>query len=323
MKTATTKTLIALLVFGAGACHGGADSEPPTLTGLMNATEIDVASKVPGRIKRLLVREGDHVDAGQKLVTLERHEIEAKMEQVRAAIEAAQAKLALGRKGARAEEKSAAADALNAARHQADVTRKMYERMQALRDEDAVSQSKFEQVEFKYKMAVEQLGIAESRHAIVVKGARKEEIDALEALVRQAQGTLAEVESYSDETEQSAQIAGEIAKVILHEGELAATGAPIVTIVDLSDQWATFAVREDLLRSVRSGDSIEVYVPALDRTEHMEVFHIAPMGDFATWRATSERAGFDLKSFEVKARPKEQVEGLRPGMTVRWSVGGG
>ena len=307
--------LLAGLILTA-SCSGTDNSV--VLTGLVDATEIDVASKIPGRIKEMLVREGDRVAKDQPLVTITSDEIDAKLSQVNAAIDAANSQLAMARKGARSQEKRAVRKQVDAARHQVEITEKMYNRLKPLAEQKAIPQSKFDEVEFKYNVSKDQLAMAEAKLSMVMEGARKEQIEALESLVKKAQGVQAEVESYQRETSQSAPIAGEVAKVILHPGELAATGYPIVTLVDLSDQWAVFAVREDRLKEVRVGTKLPVEIPALGMHTTMEVFNIAAMGDFATWKATTNKNSFDLKSFEVKARPVKAIDGLRPGMTVRW-----
>jgi HlyD family secretion protein len=299
---------------------GGPARRP--ITGLIDATEVDVASKIPGRVKELKVKEGDHVSEGQELAVIDSQEVRAKIDQVSAALDGARARLELARHGARPEEREATRQGLEAARHQLDLSRKMYERMQALLATGSVPQATFDDAEFKYNLAKDQLAIAESKYDLVVRGARLEELQALEALVKQGEGTLTEVRSYGSEMSQTAPLSGEVAKVVLHRGELAATGYPIVTLVDRSDAWATFPVREDLLRSVHQGSRIRVEVPALGRTVDMTITSISAMGDFATWKATTEKASFDLKSFEVKARPVEPVAELRPGMSVRWTPEG-
>ena len=319
MKRMVMMGLLAFLAATAfSACKAKSDL-PPVLTGLVDATEIDVASKIPGRIKELAVKEGDQVKEGDKLLVIESEEILAKMDQASAAIGAAQAKLKMARHGARVEEKKQAKKALEAAQQQAEITRKMHDRLIALREKDAVSQAKFDEVEFQFNVAQAQLGLAQARVEMVENGARSEEIEALEQLVKQGEGVLSEVKSYSKEMVQNAPITGEVSKIILHKGELAATGYPIITLVDMSDIWAAFSVREDLLKSLAIGQDIKVQIPALGKTATMKVFHIAPLGDFATWRATSDKNSFDLKTFEVKVRPTEPIEGLRPGMSVRWS----
>jgi HlyD family secretion protein len=306
------------LLASLAACDSRPSSVRTTLTGLVDATEIDVAAKVPGRVAALFVKEGDRVKAGARLVTLEVEELTAKVHQASAAIGAARAKLMLAQSGARVEEKQAARKALEAAQHQVDIAKKMYDRMASLFKANAIPKAAFDDAEFKLNLAKSQLAMAEARHEMVQSGARPEEVEALRALVRKGSGALEEVRSLSKEKVQYAPISGEVTKIVVHKGELAAPGYPILTLVDLDDLWVSFAVREDRLRRIRKKDLIEVEIPALGRKVPMKVFQIAALGDFATWRATSEKGGFDLKSFEVKARPTSPVEGLRPGMTARW-----
>jgi HlyD family secretion protein len=291
---------------------------PAPVTGLVDATEIDVASKIPGRVKAIAVREGDKIEAGQELVTIESQEVSAKIDQVRAAVAAAKAKLALARRGARAEEKDQAQRALETAQAQLAMAQKAHDRAVALLKSETITQATFDDADFKYKAAQDQVAMAQARHDMVVKGARAEELEALEALVRQGEGSLAEVESYGKETVQTAPIGGEVAKILVHRGELAATGFPILTLVDRSDSWVAFPLREDLLAEVKVGTTLQVEVPALRRTIPMTVFSIAPMGDFATWRSTGEKGSFDLRTFEVKVRPEKADPDLRPGMTARF-----
>jgi HlyD family secretion protein len=284
----------------------------------VDATEIDVASKVPGRVRALAVHEGDPVREGQALLTIESQEVLSKIDQVTAAVEAARAKLALARHGARAAEKDQARRALDTARAQAELARKGWDRATALLSTGTITQATFDDADFKWKAAKDQLAIAQARLELVQLGARSEELEALEALVRQGEGSLAEVQSYGRETVQTAPIGGEVAKILVHRGELAATGFPILTLVDRADSWAAFPVREDLLAEVQVGSTLQVEVPALRRTLAMTVFSVAPMGDFATWRSTGEKGSFDLRTFEVRARPERADPELRPGMTARF-----
>ena len=290
------------------------------ITGLINATEIDVASKVPGRIQKVHVYEGQHVEEGDLLVELTLDELDAKMNQAQSGIEAAKAQLALARKGARPQEKKAAENQVAAARAQVQVTKKMLDRMDKLLEEKAVPQAKYDEVEFKYQVSVNQLAMAEAKLDAINTGAREEEIRALESLVAKGESVASEIEIYKKEKQQFAPVGGDISKILVHEGELTNTGYPIITIVKLDDVWASFAVREDRLKDLKMGDSVEVEIPALDKKVKMTIAGISVMADFATWRATSDRDRFDLKSFEVKLRPVEPIENIRPGMTVRWDI---
>jgi HlyD family secretion protein len=290
------------------------------VTGLVNASEVDIASKVPGRVLELYVSEGQTVHRGDKLVKLRSEEILAKFEQATAASRAAQAKLNLARHGARPQERAAVARELDAAKHQLELAKKTFDRMTELVASGTVPQAKYDEAKFRFDVATEQLAMVEAKQTIVTEGARQEEINALTALVEQSRGVIAEMRAYEAETEQSAPLDAEVSKVVLQPGELAGTGAPIVTLVAVQDPWVSFALREDLLYNIRQGMVISAEIPALRKTAQFRVFHIAPLGDFATWKATTQKNGFDLKSFEVKLRPVTLVEGLRPGMTVRWHM---
>ena len=288
------------------------------ITGLINATEIDVASKVPGRIVTLHVVEGQRVHKDDVLAELNLDELDAKLGQAESGIKAASAQLALAKKGVRPQEKTAAANQVEMAKTQVDVMKKMLDRTQTLLDEKAIAQAKFDEVYAKYMVAVNQQEMAQAKLDALNKGARSEEIQALEALVAKGESVATEIQIYQKERVQKAPVDGVVSKIVVHEGELCNTGYPIITIVKMDDIWASFAIREDRLKDIREGDVVEIDIPALDKKVPMVVSNISAMADFATWRATSDRDRFDLKSFEVKLRPQSPVEGLRPGMTARW-----
>ncbi|MBO4349869.1 MAG: efflux RND transporter periplasmic adaptor subunit [Proteobacteria bacterium] len=293
-------------------------SDYSQITGLINATEIDIASKVPGRVSKVHVLEGQRVNEGDVLCELNLDELDAKLLQATSSIDAAKAQLRLAEKGARPQEKKAAQNQVEIAQAQVDVTKKMLDRTSNLLDEKAIAQAKYDEIEFKYQAAVNQLEMAEAKLDAVNKGARNEEIKALEAMVAKGESVAQEIEIYQKERVQVSPVNGEVSKIVVHEGELTNTGYPIITIVKMEDIWASFAVREDRLKDINKETVYEIEVPALGKAIPMKVASISPMGDFATWRATSDRDRFDLKSFEVKLRPVEPVEGLRPGMTARW-----
>ena len=127
---------------------------------------------------------------------------------------------------------------------------------------------------------------------------------------------VAEVEAYAKDTQIHSWFSGEVAQVLLSSGELAPQGFPVVTVIDTQDAWAVFNVREDMLKHFEKGTQFEAYLPALDKSLTFKVTHIAVMGDFATWRSTDAAQGFDLRTFEVEARPVDTDETLRMGMSL-------
>jgi HlyD family secretion protein len=233
------------------------------LTGEVDATEIDVGTKIPGRLAKLTVREGDDVKKGQILGYLESKELEAKLQTVQAA--------------------------LKEAHDQYDFAEKSYNRIKNLSESNTVSKQQFDEATYKYQAA-------------------KQKIEATE-------GMLNEVKANYGELILKAPIDGEVVQLISHNGEIISAGYPVLTIVDLSDQWITLNIREDKLRNITKGSTFSVELPALGKSIDCEVTYISALGNFAKWKATNEQGTFDLKTFETRMRPKAVVANMRPGMT--------
>lgn len=140
--------------------------------------------------------------------------------------------------------------------------------------------------------------------------------EAAAAQVRQAEGAVSEVESYLSDALVYAPVTGEVSTIIAEAGELVGTGYPVVAILDMSDVWVTFNIKEDLMPDIHIGTRMTGYIPALDRSVEFEVTYIAVQADFATWSATRTQGGFDIRTFAVKAKPTQDVEYIRPGMSV-------
>ena len=151
---------------------------------------------------------------------------------------------------------------------------------------------------------------------MAMNGARQEEKLAAQAQVERARGAVQEVNAYIDETVQIAQMDGEVSSIYPKVGELVGTGSPIMTISMMDDLWGTFNVREDQLAGLQIGKEFEAFVPAFNKKIKMKVYHMKDQGSYAVWKATKANGQYDLKTFEVKARPVEATEGLRPGMSL-------
>ena len=291
------------------------DRDPEVIQGEMEVEEYRVSSKVPGRILEFRVKEGDFVKAGDTLAIIEAPEVQAKMTQAQSAVDAASAMEDMARNGARKETIQAARQLLEQAKAGLEIAEKSYKRMQQLFDQEVVSAQKRDEAEALYKSAQAQMKAAQSQYDMALNGARAEERRAASDTVGQARGAVQEVTSYIRETVQIAQMDGEVTEVYPKVGELIGTGSPIMSIALMDDQWATFNIREDQLKDVKVGSEVTVRVPALDKELTMEVYHMKDKGSFAVWKATKASGQYDQKTFEVKARPKEKLEGVRPGMS--------
>ena len=279
--------------------------DPEVIQGEMEVEEYRVSGKVPGRILELRAKEGDMVQAGDTLAIIEAPEVAAKMIQAQSAADAAQAMEQMAQNGARKEQVQAAFQLLQQAKAGYEVAEKSY-----------VSAQKFDEAEAMYKSAQAQVKAAQSQYDMAVNGARAEERRAAQATAGQARGAVQEVTSYIRETVQTAQMAGEVTDVYPKVGELVGTGTPIMSIAVMDDQWATFNIREDQLKDIKVGAELTVRIPALDKETKMKVTSMKDKGSFAVWKATKASGQYDQKTFEVKARPTEKIEGVRPGMSV-------
>lgn len=289
---------------------------PEFVQGMVEATQVDVAAKIPARVGYLNVREGQHVRKGELLVSLDSPEIRAKLAQAAAAKSAAAAQQRKVEKGAREEEIRAAHDLWQRAERAAGLAEKTFRRVDKLFADGVVPAQKRDEAEANWKASRDAANAAKAQYDMAVAGARTEDREAAAALVEQAAGAVSEVEAFLEETRLVAPIEGEVVECIVDPGELVSPGYPIVTLVDLNDIWVTYNVREDRLAHVRMGDRLIARIPALGNQEiECQVTYISALGDFATWRATQASGDFDLKTFEVRARPVQPVPGLRPGMS--------
>lgn len=287
------------------------------LYGMMQAKTVDVAAKVTGRVEALKVREGDNVTANQLLLVLDIPEVEAKLKEVRALQEAAAAKSSLVDEGARPQEIRAAKAQMQRAQAGAQLATKTYNRVRSLYKDGLVSKQKFDEALAQKQSADQMLAMAREQYDIAVTGARAQEKTAASALSQQAAGGVEQVQTIVDEKNVTAPLAAEVSRIFVEEGEIAAAGVALVSLVDLTDQWVVFNVREDAMPEIKKGTQLKAEIPALGRKDvAFEVYFINARGEYATWRATRQSTGFDLKTFEVRARPVSAVPDLRPGMSV-------
>lgn len=286
------------------------------IQGEVEVTEYRVSSKVPGRILEIRVKEGDYVHVGDTLAILDAPEVEAKMTQAQSVERAASAMSEMAQNGARRQQIQGSYEVWQQATAGLEIARKSYERVQRLYDEGVVTAQKRDEALAQYKAYEAQAKAAKSQYDMAVEGARTEEKKAAVAKVGQAQGAVQEVRSYKRELVQVAQMEGEVSSVFPKVGELVGTGSPIMNISVMKDMWGTFNVREDLLQGIKMGEVITAYSPAFGKDIKLKVFYIKDQGAYAVWKATKSIGQYDLKTFEVKARPVGNAEGLRPGMSL-------
>lgn len=290
--------------------------KPEIVQGEIEVSEYRVSSKLPGRILELRVKEGDYVRVGDTLAILEAPEVNAQEKAAAAQQQAAAAMSDMADKGARKEQIQAAYQLWQQALAAADIAQKSYERVQNLFDQGVMSAQKRDEAFAGYKAREAQVKAAKSQYDMAKNGARKEEKRAAKKQAQAAEGAANVVRSLLRETVQISNVEGEVSSVYPKEGELVGTGSPIMSISIMKDLWGTFNIREDQLKGMKVGDTFKAYAPAFNKEINLKVFYIKDQGSYAVWKATKTNGQYDLKTFEVKARPTQKFEGLRPGMSL-------
>ena len=283
----------------------------------MEAREADIAPKLSARIAQVLVKEGDQITVGTPLVRLDSPEVAAKMAQATAAQAAAQAVARKAEHGARPQEIDMARLAWQRAQTAAELAETSFQRVEGLAREGLIATQKRDEADANRKASRDQALAAKAQYDMARAGARPEDQAAAAAQARQVAGVVAEVQAVQAETELKSPVAGEVAKVLARVGELSPQGVAVVSVVDLSDQWVVLNVREDRLQRFAVGTEFDATLPALGaQTVRFKVYANSALPDFATWRATRAGQGFDVRTFEVRARPVTALPGARPGMSV-------
>ena len=319
-KKNITGLLVTIAVFAAVislSIYFFSNSEPTYLQGQVEAKQINVAPKVPGRVKAIYKQEGDAVHKGDLLLELESTELDAKLSQAEAARLAAQAQSDKAQRGARTEQIQGAYNVWQQAQAAAELAEKTYQRVSNLYNDKVLPAQKKDEAYTQMVALQKQAEAAKSQYEMAKNGARVEDKTAAQALVAQAQGVITEVNAYKDGAKVFAPADAEIQTIIPNEGEIVNAGYPVMNLIDTQDEWVVFNIREDKMADFKIGTKFKGIVPALGNQQiEMEVKHIAVQADFATWTATKSKGDFDKKTFAIKAYPTEKVKDLRPGMSV-------
>jgi HlyD family secretion protein len=313
----TSAIIVGILVFIGYTLVVVLQKKPTILQGEVEATQFKVSSKLAGRVQEIAVKKGQKVNKGDLVFTIDIPEVNAKMDEAVAARSAASAQNRKAINGAQEEDITAAYSLYVKAEAAAQFAEKSFERIQNLFESGVVPAQQRDEVETKMKAARETANAAKAQWQKAEKGAREEDKDAAFALVQRADAAIKQVQAYLDETTIYSGAGGEVSGINVEAGELVNTGFPVVTLINLDDVWVTLFVREDMLNDFKMGSTFRAKIPGLDNQEFdFKVSYVSPAGEFARWNATKTSGEFDLKSFEIEARPVSKIEGLRPGMSV-------
>lgn len=286
------------------------------LQGQAEATSVRVSGKLPGRILEFYVTEGQMVHKGDTLVHIHSSLAEAKMEQARSMEDAASALNKKVDSGTRPQIVQSALEVWKQAQAAEEIAAKTNKRMEALYADGVISAQKRDEAQAAYQAATAASAAARSQYELAKIGPQSEDRTQSAAMVGVARGGVAEVQAVLEDQYLTAPCDGQIDVIFPHVGELVSLGAPIMNVLRIDDKWVTFNIREDRLKNFTMDKVFKVYIPALDKEAKVKIYYVRDMGAYATWHATKTTGDWDSKTFEVKARPEEQLPDLRPGMTV-------
>jgi HlyD family secretion protein len=314
--------LVVIAVVGAGVAFSLADRLPPLIVqGEVEATRVDLSPRVSGRVRTLRAEVGDRVHTGDTVIELDSPQLEASLAVAEASLAVAMADQDRVY-STRQEVIDAQKAGLGKAEADVELARRVYERQQQLLHSGNTTQQKMDEATNSLEAAQKALQSAQANLTLARQGNSDQEKSLAVAKSKQAQATVDQIKTDLAELVIRAPIAGQVTVRTAELGELFNPGEILISIVQLDDAWFTFNLREDLLAGLKVGDQFEVQVPALgNQSIPVRVTMINARGDYANWRATKATGDFDLRTFEVRARPVAAVEGLRPGMSgiVVWS----
>ena len=287
------------------------------IEGQADATSVRISGKLPGRVAEFYVQEGDMVKAGDTLVHIHSSLAEARLMQAEAMETAAAAQNQKIDAGTRSQIIQTARQLVAQANAARVIAQKTYDRMEALYKQGVISEQKRDEATAAYDAAVAGEGAAQSQLDMALQGAQSEDKRSAQAMVNVARGGVAEVESLLEDQYLTAPCDGQIDQIYPEPGELVSLGAPIMSLLKVSDKWVTFNVREDLLKDLKLGDEISVMVPGLGKKDiNVKIYYVRDLGSYATWHATKSTGDWDSRTFQIKARPVENQPDLRPGMSI-------
>ena len=287
--------------------------QPMVLQGQVEATEIRISGKLPGRVDSFLVQEGDWVKAGDTLVVINSPTIEAKYRQVNALEQVAQEQNKKIDAGTRRQIIATALQLWNKTQSDLTLAQTTYQRILTLYKDSVVTSQRKDEVEAMYKAAQAAERAAYQQYQMAVDGAQSEDRAAARSLVDAARSTVDEVSALLVDSRLTAPEDGQIATIFPKRGELVAPGTPIVSLVVMSDAHVVLSIREDLMPQFKMGGTFKADIPALDKKDiEFRIYYISPLGSFATWKSTKQTGSYDMQTFEIHARPVQAVQRLRP-----------
>lgn len=306
--------LITLVALGLWLAYKPA---PQQIQGMVEATTLNVSTKVPSRVEQLIADEGDQVKKGQVLGVLTSPELQAKQQQAEGALQSARALEQTAVRGSQQENIASLKANWQSAQAQAELARVTYQRSQNLFNEGVISRQRRDEAQAAKNSSAQIAEAARQQYLRAERGSTPEQLSSAQAQVKIAEAAVFEAKSLNQEMQLVAPEDGEVSQKFANVGELVPAGIPLYTLIDLRNQWVSINLREDQFNQLKHSSILHGDIPALSQHNvAFRVIHIAAQGTFASWKATRQSSGYDVRTFEVKLKSLQPLAGLRPGMSV-------
>jgi HlyD family secretion protein len=310
--------VVGLLLAAAGAGGYFLWRPGPTtpIVGVVRTTEIRVAPEVGGRLAAIKVKKGDRVRTGDVVAELSALELTASVAQARAALASAKADRDHVYAGVRAEEIASLAAGIAKAKAKMEYAGLQHARVAYLARSDTASQQSLDQAVNDLAAASADVAEAQANHDAAVAGPTREQRAIADAQVQAAAAALAVLERRLDKTMLRATAEGVVTAIVAEIGEAIRAGQPVLAIEQTGKRWLSFNAREDLLRGLAVGATVDVARPGTSATTPALVTELAPLGAFATWQAERAVGDHDRNTLRVRLDPQGDATAFEPGMTV-------
>jgi membrane fusion protein YbhG len=308
------------VAYGARQLTGGA-AKAVSVTGTVEATQVDVSVKITGRIVERLVKEGDRVRRGQVLVRLDDSELAADVTRLDAALRAAQATLRDLQKGARPQEIEDARAAVSSTEATRSMTERELSRNEQLFRQNLIAAQDVDRTRQAYEVARAQERSARERLGLLLEGSRPDQVDAARWQVTQAESALAQAQSRLREARVVSPIDGVVLRKNLEAGETANPGVPILTLINPKDVWLRAYVPETEVGRLKLGDAAALRVDAFpNRVFTGRLIEIGSEAEF-TPRNVQTKKERVTQVFRIKIQIDNPEGILKPGLPADADVG--
>jgi len=327
VKKLLVVSLLIVLLMITGGCAG--QEKILTVSGTVEAQEVNIGSEVSGKVEAVKVEEGQKVKEGDLLVELDDTALVLRHQQAEAALAALKAQYQELKSGSREQQLTQssaqvaqAAAAVEAARDALKTAETELERIRRLYQQGAVSEQALNQTQLAYKQAessyleaVSRKQIAEAQLSLVKEGATREALDSMAAQVNQAEAALKAAALEWDKAKITAPKDGTVLTVNIREGELARPGVPLVTLTRLDTLYVETYIPEPWLSKVVLGQKVTIGVDGYQEKLVGTLTHIAAEAEFTPQNLQTREKRVDTV-YAAKVKVEQGREVLKPGMPV-------